>query len=48
MQEGAVRVAVHRLRKRFAALVRRQIAETVDSDAEIQEELEYLIRVLGA
>ena len=42
MSEGAVRVAVHRLRRRFGALVRREIAETVSSVEEVDDELRYL------
>lgn len=42
MSEGAVRVAVHRLRRRFGALVRHQIAQTVSSSAEIDDELRHL------
>lgn len=47
MEEGAVRVALHRLRKRFAARVRLEIAATVNSEEEIQEELNYLIQVMS-
>jgi RNA polymerase sigma factor (sigma-70 family) len=42
MSEGATRVAVHRLRRRFAQLVRREIAQTVSSADEIDDELRYL------
>jgi RNA polymerase sigma-70 factor (ECF subfamily) len=45
--EGAARVAVHRLRKRFRELFREVIAETVSESAEIEEELRYVIAVLG-
>ncbi len=44
--ENAVRVAIHRLRRRFRELVRREIAQTVGTEAEIQEELRYLLEVL--
>jgi len=40
--EGAVKVAVHRLRKRYRALLREEIAHTVASPSEIDEELRYL------
>ena len=46
MSEGAIRVAVHRLRRRFAAVLRAQIANTVSSDQEIEAELEYLLAVV--
>jgi RNA polymerase sigma-70 factor (ECF subfamily) len=44
--ENAVRVAVHRLRRRFRDLVRAEIAQTVDGEAAVQEELRYLLEVL--
>ncbi len=47
MTEGAVKVAVHRLRKRFAEAVRQEIAGTVASDLEIDKELVYLVHMLS-
>jgi RNA polymerase sigma factor (sigma-70 family) len=44
---GAIDVAVHRLRQRFGALLREQVAETVSSPEEVQEEIRHLITVLG-
>jgi RNA polymerase sigma-70 factor (ECF subfamily) len=44
---GAIDVAVHRLRQRFGALLREQVARTVSSEAEVEEEIRYLISVLG-
>jgi RNA polymerase sigma factor (sigma-70 family) len=46
MSEGAIRVAVHRLRRRFAAVLRDEIASTVSSDREVDEELKYLSTVV--
>lgn len=46
MTEGAVKVAIHRLRQRFREGVRRQIAETLDNPAEVTAELGYLIEVV--
>lgn len=46
--ETAVRVALHRLRRRFAELLRQEIGRTVDSAAEIDDEVRYLLGVLGA
>lgn len=46
MGEGAVRVAVHRLRQRYGELLRHEIAHTVNSEAEVDEELRYLFHVL--
>lgn len=42
MSEGAVKVAVHRLRRRFRDIVREEIAQTVPSPDEIEDELRYL------
>ena len=42
LSEGAVKVAVHRLRKSFRELLRDEIAQTVSSAAEIEDELRYL------
>ena len=47
MTPGAVKVAVHRLRRKFRAALRSCIAETVDDPADVEEELRYLIRVLA-
>jgi len=47
MTPGAVKAAVHRLRRRFHDGLHRHIAETVDDPAEIEDEIRYLIAVLG-
>ncbi|MFZ2147185.1 MAG: sigma-70 family RNA polymerase sigma factor [Sedimentisphaerales bacterium] len=47
MAEGAVRVAVHRLRKRYRELLRDEIAQTVTSDDQIDEEIRDLFAALG-
>jgi RNA polymerase sigma factor (sigma-70 family) len=47
MTEGAVKVAVHRLRARYGSLVREEIAQTVSSPDEVDQELNYLLQVLG-
>jgi RNA polymerase sigma-70 factor (ECF subfamily) len=46
MTEGAVKVAVHRLRRRYGELVRAEIEHTVATKEEADEELQYLFRVL--
>ena len=46
--EGAVKVAVHRLRKRYRALLQAEIAETVASPEEAPEEMRYLLRALAS
>jgi RNA polymerase sigma-70 factor (ECF subfamily) len=48
LKEGAVRVAVHRLRQRYKELVRAEIAETVESPAEVDSEMQHLFAALGA
>ena len=47
MSEGAFKVAVHRLRKRFRELLRQEISQTVDQAADIDDELRYLCSVLA-
>ena len=47
ISEGAVKVAVHRLRQRYRELLRAEIAETVDSPGEVDEELRHLFAVLS-
>ena len=42
--EGAVKVAVHRLRKRYKALLREQIAATVDDQADVDDEIRAAVR----
>ena len=46
MNEGAVRVAVHRLRKRYGELLRQEIAQTVNADADVEDELRHLLAAL--
>jgi RNA polymerase sigma factor (sigma-70 family) len=46
MTPSTVPVAVHRLRKRYGELVREEIAHTVSSSAEIEEEMRYLIALM--
>ena len=45
--EGAVKVAVHRLRRRFQSRLRQDIAETVSDASEIDDEIRYLVRALN-
>jgi len=47
MSAGALDVAIHRFRQRFGVLLRQQVARTVASDAEVDEELRYLISLLS-
>jgi RNA polymerase sigma-70 factor (ECF subfamily) len=47
LSEGAVKVTVHRLRKRYRRVLREEIASTVCTEAEIDAETDYLVRVLS-
>jgi RNA polymerase sigma-70 factor (ECF subfamily) len=47
MTEAAVAKAVERLRRRYRELVRREIAQTVSSPAELDAEMRYLLDVLA-
>jgi RNA polymerase sigma factor (sigma-70 family) len=47
MTEGAVKVAVHRLRHRYRELLRETIADTVSGPAEVEDELRYLLRTMS-
>ncbi len=42
MEEGAVRVAVHRLRKRYRVLLRDEIAQTLTDESQVDEEMRAL------
>src|SRR5215470_983853 len=44
--EGALKVAIHRLRKRYRELFRQEIADTVADAAEVESELRFLATVL--
>ena len=46
--DGAVRVAVHRLRRKFQKRLREEIAETVADPSEVDDEIRYLLRALNA
>jgi RNA polymerase sigma-70 factor (ECF subfamily) len=47
MNEGAIKVAVHRLRKRYRELLRAEIAQTVATASEIDAEIRYLFAALS-
>ena len=44
INEGAVKTAVHRLRKRYRQLLEAEIANTVTSPGEVKEEMRYLLK----
>lgn len=47
MSPSAVAVAVHRLRKRYGELVREELAHTVTSPDEIEDEMRHLISLMS-
>jgi RNA polymerase sigma-70 factor (ECF subfamily) len=47
MNEGAVKVAVHRLRKRYRQLLRAEISQTLAETENVDEELHHLFAVLS-
>ena len=48
MTEGAVKVAVHRMRLRFGELLRSEVAQTLDDPEHVDEEIRALFAALGA
>ena len=47
LNEGAARVAVHRLRKRFREVYREEISRTLADSADLEEELRHLAAILA-
>ena len=47
MSEGAVRVAIHRLRRRFRDLLREEIEHTVADPADVDDEVRFLLATLA-
>lgn len=47
LSESGLRTAVHRMRQRYRELVREEVAQTVNSPAEVDEEIRYLLRVVS-
>jgi RNA polymerase sigma-70 factor (ECF subfamily) len=48
LTEGALKVAIHRLRRRFREAVRAEISQTLTDGDDVQAELRYLIEVLAS
>jgi len=46
MNEGAFKVAVHRLRRRFREVIKNEIRQTVNDEAQVNEELRHLLESL--
>lgn len=47
LSEGAVKVAVHRLRQRYGVILRAEVAETVAGEQEVDAELRELLRAVS-
>jgi RNA polymerase sigma-70 factor (ECF subfamily) len=45
--KSTVRVAVHRLRRRFGEILREEIGHTVAAPADVEDEVRHLLRVVG-
>ena len=50
MKEGAIKIAVHRLRKRYRTILKQEIADTLDdqSEAAIEEEIRDLFAIFSS
>ena len=48
MTVGALKVAIHRCRVRFAKAIRGEISRTVESPGDVQDELRHLLNVMGS
>ena len=46
LNEGAIKVAIHRLRRRFREVIKNEIGQTVNDRAQVDEELHYLLEAL--
>lgn len=47
ISEASVKMAVHRLRQRYRAVLRAEIAETVSHESEVEDELRQVFRALS-
>ena len=47
MNAGAVKVAIHRLRRRFREAIKTEIAQTVSDRGQVDEELRHLVEAMG-
>lgn len=47
MPENSVKSAIHRLRRRYGELIREEVAQTVETPPLIEEEIRYLLSVVG-
>jgi DNA-directed RNA polymerase specialized sigma24 family protein len=47
LNESAVKVAIHRLRRRFREAIRSEISRTLSDASQVNEELDHLLAALG-
>ncbi|MGZ5569245.1 MAG: RNA polymerase sigma factor [Limisphaerales bacterium] len=47
MNEAAVKVAIHRLRRRFREIIKKEVGDTLNDPAHVEQELQHLISALG-
>ena len=47
MSEGAVKVAIHRLKSKFGKRLRTEVAQTVDSSSKVDEEIRFLLQLVS-
>ena len=47
LSESAVKVALHRMRRRYGELLREEVARTVNGRRDVNTEIRYLFEVLG-
>src|SRR5262249_49894876 len=48
IEPTAARVALHRFRERYRALFREQVAQTVDNEHDLEDELGHIFRILSS
>ena len=48
MSESAVKVAIHRMRKRYGVLLRAEVKEIVDSPDDVDREIRHLFEAVGS
>jgi len=46
MSEGAVKVAVHRLRGKYREILQQEVSQTLDADGDVEEELAALLHAV--
>jgi RNA polymerase sigma-70 factor (ECF subfamily) len=46
LSEGAIKIAVHRMRQRYGDLLRLEVAGTVATQSDVEEELRHLLSAM--